>query len=152
MITQNTVKKGKSVEYLIISELLKNDFDIYVPVTDVEGVDVIVKSKEGAYVEIKIKSRVILGYEEQFAVKDFEPRENFFIVCHNITGNKFYVMPSIIFYKKGGYKFNRQRKFRFMRFSQIEKYENFKNEDGIALLKKALKNPANILNSIKNNI
>ena len=39
------MKKGKAIEHHIISELLKNDFDVFVPVVDT-GTDLIIKDRE----------------------------------------------------------------------------------------------------------
>ena len=58
MITNDSMNKGKAIEHYFISELLKNDFEIFVPVLD-KGVDLIIKDREGGLVEVQVKSRVI---------------------------------------------------------------------------------------------
>ena len=45
MKTKDNMKKGKAIEHHIISELLKNDFDVFVPVVDT-GTDLIIKDRE----------------------------------------------------------------------------------------------------------
>ena len=62
METTNFTKKGKAIEHFIISELLKNDFDVYTPVVD-DGTDFIIKNRQGGFVEIQVKSRNIQGKE-----------------------------------------------------------------------------------------
>ena len=42
MKTTNSMNKGKAIEHYFISELLKNDFEIFVPVLDT-GIYLIVK-------------------------------------------------------------------------------------------------------------
>ncbi len=135
--TESGMKKGKSVEYYIISELLKNDFDVYIPVVDSEGIDLIVKNKQGTYIEIQVKSRTIKNRQEQFILKEFKPKKDFFICCHNIENNEFWIIPSKIFHEKGRIK--RKSNQRFMPYNQIKRCEDFKNDKGIELLKKRLK-------------
>ena len=137
-ITINNSKKGKAVEYLIISELLKNNFDVYIPVVDIEGIDLIIKNKEGAYVEVQVKSRTIKDEKEHFTLNEFKPKSNFFIVCHNITTNDFYVMPSTTFHYYAKDKMDKGKKRKYMAFSHISKFTDYKNGGGITLLEKSL--------------
>ncbi|MFH1209624.1 MAG: hypothetical protein V1663_02445 [archaeon] len=140
MKTHDSTKKGKAIEHFIISELLKNDFEVFIPVLDI-GIDLAIKDKEGGFVEVQVKSRSMNGEDCDFVLKDFIPRENFFIVCHNINDNAFFVMPSVIFHRKA--TDNRKDNPKRVWYSTIKKYENFKNEKGLDLLKKALENPRN---------
>lgn len=50
--------------------MLKNDFEIFVPVLD-RGVDLIIKDREGGFVEVQVKSRVINNRDDFFVIKDF---------------------------------------------------------------------------------
>ncbi len=145
MLTQNATKKGKSAEYRIIAELLKYNFDVYVPVVDVDGIDLIAKNKN-AFIEVQVKSRYIKQEKEHFAVKEFIPRGNFFIVCHNLTTDDFYVMPSINFHNRAMDKQDKRGKKKVMTFAQVKKYEAYKNMKGIELLERALRNPKNRIN------
>jgi hypothetical protein len=140
METSNFMKKGKAIEHLIISELLKNDFDVFVPVIDT-GTDLIIKDKEGGFVEIQVKSRDIQEDNDFFFIKDFKPSFNFFIVCHNINTGDFFCMPSKKFHEKSG--LDEERNQRTLTHGTIKKHLYTKNEEGIALLKKALESKQN---------
>ncbi|MCK5624212.1 hypothetical protein KAI04_00025 [Candidatus Pacearchaeota archaeon] len=140
MITKNNTKKGKAIEYHIISELLKNDFDVFVPVVDT-GTDLIIKDREGGLVEIQVKSRDIQSDEDVFFIKDFKPNFNFFIVCHNINTGDFFCMPSEKFYQKSN--FNKEKNQRELTNSSLIKHNWCKNNKGVELLKKALESKQN---------
>jgi len=91
--TQTTGKEG---ELKVIGELLRQGFDVYLPLVDIGGIDCIIKTDVG-YKEIQIKTResakIIL-----FQVREFIPHDNFFIVCYNIKEpNTFWVIPSKVF-------------------------------------------------------
>jgi hypothetical protein len=54
---RSTQNKGKAVEHLFFSMLLKKGYNIYTPLVDAQGVDAIVQLPNGKYIEIQIKSR-----------------------------------------------------------------------------------------------
>jgi hypothetical protein len=144
MITESSLKKGKSIEYYLISKLLENDFSVYTPVVDDEGIDIIVKNKEGGFVEIQVKSRVIKDERDCFTIKNFKPKENFFIVCHNITHKEFFVMPSSNFYDKSQLKIRKDRgEAREIPYYIIRRYRSYRNNEGLELIQRALINPHN---------
>jgi hypothetical protein len=87
---------GKQGELMVIGELLKRGFDVYLPAVDIGGVNCIIKTETG-YKEIQIKTResakILL-----FDVKNFTPRDNFFIICYNLKEpDTFWVIPSKVF-------------------------------------------------------
>ena len=91
-----TQRTGKEGELRVIGELLKRGFDVYLPAVDIGGIDCIIKTDVG-YKEIQIKTReeakVLL-----FNVKEFIPRDSFFIICYNLKeSDTFWVIPSKIF-------------------------------------------------------
>ena len=101
---------GKQGELKVIGELLKRGFDVYLPAVDIGGIDCIIKTDVG-YKEIQIKTReeakVLL-----FDVKEFIPRDNFFIICYNLKEpDTFWVIPSKVFKDNSLYlkKFKRFR-------------------------------------------
>jgi hypothetical protein len=105
--TQTTGKEG---ELRVIGELLRKGFDVYLPAVDIGGIDCIIKTSTG-YKEIQIKTR-----EEAklllFDVKEFIPRDNFFIICYNLKEpDVFWVIPSKVFKENAQYlkKFRRFR-------------------------------------------
>ena len=150
MKTNDSMNKGKAIEHYFISELLKNDFEIFVPVLD-KGVDLIIKDREGGLVEVQVKSRVIKYKDDCFVIKDFHPQNNFFIICHNITTNDFFCMPSKKFYEKSVEYKEQNKKKRKLPNSSLVKHAWCKNEKGLALLKKALENPKNRISGFLEN-
>lgn len=95
--TQTTGKQG---ELHVIGELLKKGHDVYLPVTDIHGIDCVLKTSVG-YKEVQIKTREKITTSLLFDVKDFEPKESFFIICYNINEPETYwVLPSGVFKKE----------------------------------------------------
>jgi len=91
--TQTTGKEG---ELRAIGELLRKGFNIYLPLVDIGGIDCIIKTDVG-YKEIQIKTRE-LAKVLLFDVKDFIPRDNFFIICYNLKEpDTYWVIPSKVF-------------------------------------------------------
>lgn len=48
---------GKSREKIVIGELLRLNLDIYLPIVDDKGIDCVIRSDEGNYIELQIKAR-----------------------------------------------------------------------------------------------
>ncbi len=107
--TQTTGKEG---ELKVIGELLKRGFEVYTPLVDIFGIDCIIKTEVG-YKEIQIKTREF-AQKLLFDVKDFIPRDNFFIICYNIKEPEtFWVIPSKIF-KQYAYPLKKYGKLRLI--------------------------------------
>jgi hypothetical protein len=71
---------GKRIEYYIISLMLKEGLDVFLPMVDDNAVDAIVKRPDGQYVEILIKARpkcVKFGDAALFAAIPHEYKENY---------------------------------------------------------------------------
>ena len=143
--TDDNSKKGKAIEHYIISELLKYDFDVYIPLVD-KGIDMIVKDNEGGFIEIQVKSRVITE-DGWFFIKDFKPKSNFFIVCHNLVKDDFVVIPSKTFNKHAEDFTQNGKKYRRMGYKHLQNWWQHRNQKGIKFLRKVLKNPKNRLNT-----
>ena len=144
MITSDNTKKGKAIEHYIISKLLEHDFDVFVPIID-KGIDLIIKDREGGLVEIQVKSRTIEREDYCFAIKSFEPRHNFFIICHNIKENIFFVMPSNLFHRHS--TFNKNRGVFELPYSKLKNsYACYSNDKGLEFLRKALESKSNRIN------
>lgn len=47
---------GKRVEHDIISKMLKEDLDVYTPVIDDHGVDMVVKNSKDVFCEVQVKA------------------------------------------------------------------------------------------------
>ena len=48
---------GRRVEYLLISRMLMEGLDVYVPLVDDFGIDAIIRKKNGKFIECQIKAR-----------------------------------------------------------------------------------------------
>jgi len=104
---------GKEGELKVIGELLKRGFDVYLPLIDIGGIDCIIKTHAG-YKEIQIKTREQFATKLLFDVKDFQPRDNFFIICYNINEPEtFWVFPSKVF-KENAYFLKKYGKLRLI--------------------------------------
>ena len=95
---KETQRTGKEGELRVMGELLRQGFNVYTPMVDIEGTDCIIKQKN-SYLDIQIKTRerakLLL-----FDVKRFVPRENFFIICYSLKEpNDFWVIPSRVYAK-----------------------------------------------------
>lgn len=145
--TENSSRWGKAIEHYIIHELLKNNFEVFIPVVD-DGVDMIVKDKQGGYVDIQVKSRNITNDEDFFYMKDFKPALNFFIVCHNINKDGFIVIPSIIYDRHSHEEIINKKKRKAISFKKLKMY-GYHDKKGLDLLKKALNNPFNKISSLE---
>jgi len=111
-MARETQKIGKEGELKVIGEILRKGFDVYLPAVDIGGIDCIIKTPSG-YKEIQIKTR-----EEAklllFDVKEFTPRENFFIICHNLKEpDIFWVIPSKVFKEHAQY-LRKYKRFRLI--------------------------------------
>ncbi len=132
--TDSTKRKGTSVEFFIVSKLLEYNFDVYMPVADTSGIDIIVRSKKGNYVEIQVKSRIDRGGGRVFDVKDFKPRENFFIGCYIIKEDVYWLIPSSEYHKNAAFNNNKRR----LNTSKLKLFDDYKVEKGLEKVKEVL--------------
>jgi len=97
--------KGKIGEYQFIGELLTRNLHVFLPIADIRGIDCVVRSKTGKYIEIQVKTRVTKGVgKEIFEVKEFEPKDNFFFACKRDDWEKFWIFPSKVFWKHSKFR------------------------------------------------
>jgi hypothetical protein len=77
---------GKRIEHYLISLMLKEGFDIFIPMVDDDAIDAVVKRPDGKYVELQIKARskdVRDGDAAMFAAIRHEYRENYWFVFYS---------------------------------------------------------------------
>ena len=95
---------GKRIEYYIVSLMLKEGLDIFLPMIDDDAIDAVVKRPDGKYVEIQIKARskdVNFGDAALFAAIEHEYRENYwFIFYFERIDNTILIMSSKEFIKE----------------------------------------------------
>ena len=95
---------GKRIEHYVVSLMLKEGLDIFLPMIDDDAIDAVVKRPNGKYVEIQIKARsknVIFGDAGLFAAIEHEYRKNYWFVffCERID-NTILIMSSKEFIKE----------------------------------------------------
>ena len=89
VMDETSQQKGKRAELLVFSELMKEGFDVYLPVVD-KGVDAIIPTKNGTYLEIQIKSTENEEQAGYFNVYDLDkhPQDRFYIICVDMNEKK----------------------------------------------------------------
>lgn len=86
---------GKKGEFRVFGELLSRDLTVYYPLFDVEGIDCIVKNKQGAHIDIQVKTRTD---SKLWDVNDLKPRDDLFIaVCITEPKEQTWIIPSKVF-------------------------------------------------------
>lgn len=86
---------GEATEHLVVSKFLAEGREVYLPVVDDHGIDILVKSKSGApdnYQEIQVKSKEADGLFA--AMKCPNPRPNYWFVFYVKSLDKFWVINS----------------------------------------------------------
>lgn len=76
---------GKRIEFSIVAQLLKEGVDVYIPLVDDNGIDAVIRKKDGTFVEIQIKARskdVKLGERGLFAAIRHNYRKNYWFIFH----------------------------------------------------------------------
>ena len=54
---KDLVSFGKRMEHKIISDMLVEGLDCYVPLVDDHGVGLVIKKQDGTFIEVQIKAR-----------------------------------------------------------------------------------------------
>lgn len=89
---------GKRIEYWIIGLLLKEGFDVYVPLVDDDAIDAVIRRKDGAFITVQIKARskdVIPGDAALFAaINHTDLRDNYWFVFYSERMNTIWLMTS----------------------------------------------------------
>ncbi len=90
------------MEYWIISLMLKEGLEVYIPFIDNDSIDLIIKKTNGAFIEIQIKANskaVAIGNAADFAIRSHKKRKNYFFVFYSERLNTFWIMSSEEFLK-----------------------------------------------------
>lgn len=94
---------GKRMEYFVISKMLEQGLDVYIPLVDDFGIDAVVRKKDGSFVELQIKARsndVLFGDAALFAAITHEKRDNYYFVFYSQRMNKTWILSSKEFIKE----------------------------------------------------
>lgn len=86
---------GKRQEYIVVAELLKNGFDVYMTLVDDQGIDCIVRLDNNRYIDIQIKARSKTAQQWNFfPAMNIRAQENYFFIFYLEKNNTMWVIPS----------------------------------------------------------
>lgn len=96
MAYRDTASFGKRQEYIIIAELLKRGFDVYMTLVDDQGIDCIIRLDESRYIDVQIKARSNEAkHGTRFAGIKIEQRNNYFFIFYTQQNDTTWVIPSV---------------------------------------------------------
>ena len=93
------------MEYFVISKMLEQGLDVYIPLIDDDAIDVVIRKNDGSFVEIQIKARsksVKFGNAALFAAINHEVRKNYYFVFYSHRLDKTWILSSKEFLKEAG--------------------------------------------------
>lgn len=86
---------GKRQEYVVVAELLRNGFDVYMTLVDDQGIDCIIRLDNNRYLDIQIKARSKTAQQWNFfAAMTIEPQDNYFFIFYLEANDTLWVLPS----------------------------------------------------------
>ena len=91
----STLSFGKAIEYKVASEMTREGFEVYLPIADDHGVDLIARTPLGNIVEVQVKalSKTSKG-NGLFASINHTPRPNFYFVFYVEVLDKTWILSS----------------------------------------------------------
>jgi hypothetical protein len=145
---RDTASFGRRQEYLVIAELLKRDFDVYMTLVDDQGIDCVIRLNDERYLDIQIKARSKEAKQWNFfAAMSFGVRDNFYFIFYTEKNNNFWVIPSKDV-KELGIENKSGKNAGKISLSlpktesgdKASKFDKYKNEKGFAALRGVKKN------------
>ena len=98
MSFRNSASFGKRIEYWVVGLLLKEGYDVFVPLVDDDAVDAILRGPNGNIIELQIKARsvnVVFGDAALFAaIEHADTRNNYYFVFYAERMDSMWVMSS----------------------------------------------------------
>jgi len=139
---RDTASFGKRQEFIVIAELLRRGFDIYLTLVDDKGIDCIIRKNENCYIDMQIKARSKEAKQwNQFSAMSFTPRKNYFFIFYTEKNNSFWIIPSCEVVKLGSV--NKSGKNagtislilpKRLSGSKFNLFQKYKDENGFKLL------------------
>ena len=96
-IFRHNVGFGKRMEYFVISKMLEQGLDVYIPLIDDNGIDAVIRKQDGSFVEVQIKARskdVKFGDAALFAAITHIHRSNYYFVFYSHRLDKTWILSS----------------------------------------------------------
>ncbi len=95
MSYRDSASFGKRQEYVVIAELLRRGFDVYMTLVDDQGIDCIIRLDNNCYVDIQIKARSTKAKQwNLFAAMSISPYDNYFFIFYIEANDTLWVIPS----------------------------------------------------------
>lgn len=87
------------MEYVAIADLLRRGFDVFIPLVDDQGIDVVVRGAEGetpvyADIQIKARSREVKQPATFSAMSIPDPRPHYYWIFWSAGAQTFWIFPS----------------------------------------------------------
>jgi len=134
---------GKRQEYVVVAELLRHNFDVYMTLVDDQGIDCVIRLDHSRYLDIQIKARSKTAQQWNFfAAITIEPQDNYFFIFYLEANDTLWIMPSqdvvkLAIQNKSG---ENEGKFSLTlpKSDSTEKakvFAKYKGESGLALLR-----------------
>jgi len=92
------------MEYVVVGELLRRGFDVYMTLVDDQQIDCILRFPDTPYqyVDVQIKARSKTAKNKaMFSAMTISPRENYIFVFYDETLDEFWIIPSLDVVKEG---------------------------------------------------
>ena len=100
--TRDIAGFGKRIEYWIIGLMIKEGLDVYTPLIDYHGTDLVIKKSDGTYIEVQIKASsktIATGYSGLFGNIPHKNKKNYFYIFYSEKLNIIWILPSKDFLK-----------------------------------------------------
>ena len=95
---RHTAGFGKRIEYWIIGLLLKDGYDVFIPLVDDHGIDAVIRGANGKIIDLQIKARsdtVAVGNAALFAgIEHPKKRENYYFLFYSQRMDMIWFMSS----------------------------------------------------------
>jgi PD-(D/E)XK endonuclease len=94
---------GKRMEYFVISRMLEQGLDVYIPLVDDFAIDAVVRRRDGSFIELQIKARskeVKFGDAALFAAITHDHRNNYYFIFYSHRLDKTWILSSEEFIKE----------------------------------------------------
>ncbi|HEY0828669.1 MAG TPA: hypothetical protein VGE40_11275 [Bacilli bacterium] len=93
---QDSARFGKRSEFIVIAELLRLGFDVYLTLVDDKAIDCVIRLNNQQYVDVQIKARNQDGINwNKFGPLSIEPRQNYIYIFYTEFNKIYWVIPSI---------------------------------------------------------
>jgi len=102
MNSRNIAGFGKRIEYGLLGLMLQEGLDVYEPLIDYHGTDLVVKKSNGTFIEIQIKASsktIVTGYSGLFGNIPHKAQKNYFYIFYSEKLNIIWLMSSAEFIK-----------------------------------------------------